>query len=230
MIKSRRGIIAALAVLCCCSQAEAGDATTAKLMADRPGSQGPEWILYEDLPEDGEIVSFNKVGDDGVEFQVCQSEDGDIGTVSQMQGGAVCETREGEEDTFYVLILGEQVDDDDEADDEAGGGIADALRKKRSKKNMANDGGGGMMPDFDWSEEEMIEISNAVNEAVNETDAWQRFLEEGPEAGGDKKGFWRDIDDQPTFDNYYEWLSYRMATRRCGGAAFKVKNYWRCGE
>ena len=116
MIKSCSGIVAALAVLCCCSQAEAGDAATAKLMADRPGSQGPEWILYEDLPEDGEIVSFNKVGDDGVECQVCQSEDGDIGTVSQTQGGAVCDTREGEEDTFYVLILGEQVDDDYEAD------------------------------------------------------------------------------------------------------------------
>ena len=32
-------------------------------MADRPESQGPEWVLYEDLPEDGEIVSFNQAGD-----------------------------------------------------------------------------------------------------------------------------------------------------------------------
>ncbi len=50
MIKSRCGIVAVLAFLCCCSQSEAGDGTSAKLMADRPGSQGPEWILYEELP------------------------------------------------------------------------------------------------------------------------------------------------------------------------------------
>ena len=46
MIKSCVGIVAALAVLCCCSQVEAGDGTSAKLMADRPEAQGPEWVLY----------------------------------------------------------------------------------------------------------------------------------------------------------------------------------------
>ena len=63
MIKSCSGIVAALAVLCCCSQAEAADGSSSKLMADRPGAQGPEWVLYEELPEDGEIVSFNQAGD-----------------------------------------------------------------------------------------------------------------------------------------------------------------------
>ena len=64
MIKSCSGIVDALAFLCCCSQAEAdGGNFQGKLMADRPGSQGPEWVLYEELPEDGEIVSFNQAGD-----------------------------------------------------------------------------------------------------------------------------------------------------------------------
>jgi hypothetical protein len=51
MIKSCSGIVAALAFLYCCSQAEAGDRNGVKLMADRPGAQGPEWVLYEDMPE-----------------------------------------------------------------------------------------------------------------------------------------------------------------------------------
>ena len=33
------------------------------------------------------------------------------------------------------------------------------------------------MPDFDWSEEEQVEIQEA-------TDAWQRYLDEGPETRG----------------------------------------------
>lgn len=36
------------------------------------------------------------------------------------------------------------------------------------------------MPDFDWSEEEQIEIQ----EALEATDAWQRYLDEGPETRG----------------------------------------------
>ena len=174
MRKSLSGIVAALAFLCCCSQAEARSELGTKLMADRPGSQGPEWILYEDLPEDGEIVSFNKVGDDGVEFQVCQSEDGDIGTVSQMQGGAVCDTREDAEDSFYVLYLGDQADDEDEADDEAVGGLAQKMQKK-----MRSRGGNLMFPDFDWTEDEQEEI----REALEDTGAWERFLEESEDDG-----------------------------------------------
>jgi len=36
------------------------------------------------------------------------------------------------------------------------------------------------VPDFDWSEEEQIEIQ----EALEATDAWQRYLDEGPETRG----------------------------------------------
>jgi hypothetical protein len=35
--------------------------------------------------------------------------------------------------------------------------------------------GGGMLPDFDWTEEEKKEMA----EALEATDAWQRFVEEG---------------------------------------------------
>ena len=79
MIKSRCGIVAALAFLCCCSQAEARTELGTKLMGDRPGAQGPEWVLYEELPEDGEIVSFNQAGDSEGAFEICQSEDGAVG-------------------------------------------------------------------------------------------------------------------------------------------------------
>jgi hypothetical protein len=36
------------------------------------------------------------------------------------------------------------------------------------------------VPDFDWSEEEQVEIQ----EALEATDAWQRYLDEGPETQG----------------------------------------------
>ena len=40
---------------------------------------------------------------------------------------------------------------------------------------MHSAGDGGMLPDFDWTEEEREEMS----EALGATDAWQRFVEEG---------------------------------------------------
>ena len=52
--------------------------------------------------------------------------------------------------------------------------IADALRKKQSKRVRERRGGGGMLPDFDWTEEEREEMA----EALEATDAWQRFVEE----------------------------------------------------
>ena len=131
--------------------------------------------MYEDLPEDAGFLSINSVADEDQPLLICQSEDGVIGTVSEGQGGAVCDTREGEEDTFYVLIMGPPVDEDYEDEEESGGGIADALRKKRSKKSMQSDGGGGILPAFDWTEEEKEEMA----EALEATDAWQRFVEEG---------------------------------------------------
>ena len=41
-----------------------------------------------------------------------------------------------------------------------------------------------MLPDFDWSDEEQVELSDAIREALEATDAWQRYLEEGPETQG----------------------------------------------
>ena len=175
MRKSLTGIIAAVVALGGWSESEAADGSSSKLMGDRGPGHSEKWVLYEDLPENAGLLSINSVADEDEPLLICQSEDGVIGTVSEGQGDAVCDTREGEEDTFYVLILGEPVDDDYEAEDEAGGGIADALRKKRSKKSMQSDGGGGILPAFDWTEDEREEI----REALEATDAWQRFVEEG---------------------------------------------------
>ena len=186
MLKSRCGIVAALAFLYCGSQSDAADGSSSKLMGDRGPGQLEDWVLYADLPEDAGLLSLNSVGDEGEPLLICQSEDGVIGTVSEGQGGAVCDTRDGEEDTFYVLIVGppvdedyEAVDDAYEAEEESGGGIADALRKKQSKRMRESHGGGGMLPDFDWTEEEKEEMM----EALEATDAWQRFLDEGEEDG-----------------------------------------------
>ena len=181
MIKSCSGIVAAVAFLCCCSQAEAGDGTSAKLMADRPGAQGPEWVLYEELPEDGEIVSFNQAGDGDGAFEICQSEDGAVGSIAEMQGGTVCDTKDGAKDSFYVLRVPDQDDQEDVEEDEGEtGGLALKLQKKVRDHHSEESVGTGMMPNFDWSEEEQIEIQ----EALEATDVWQRYLDEGPEKMG----------------------------------------------
>ena len=180
MIKSLSGIVAAVAFLCCCSQAEAGEDAggTVKLMGDRPGAQGPEWVLYEDLPEDVDIVSFNQAGDGDGAFEICQSEDGAVGSIAEMQGGTVCDTKDGAKDSFYVLRVPDQ--EDVEEDEGETGGLALKLQKKVRDHHSEESVGTGMMPDFDWSEEEQIEIQ----EALEATDAWQRYLDEGPETMG----------------------------------------------
>ena len=131
MIKSCSGIVAALAFLFCCSQAGARGALDTKLMADRPGAQGPEWVLYEDMPEEGEIVSFNQAGDGDGAFEICQSEDGAVGSVAEGQGGTVCDTKDGAKDSFYVLRVPDQ-DDQGGVDEDEGetGGLARKLQKK----------------------------------------------------------------------------------------------------
>ena len=188
MRKSLTGIIAAVVALGGWSESEAADGSSSKLMGDGGPGHSENWVLYEVLPENAALLSLNRVGVQGNpltagagSFLVCQSEDGVIGTVSEGQGGAVCDTRDGEEDTFYVLIMGPPVDEDyedvdeDYEDEEESGGIADALRKKQSKRMRESHGGGGMLPDFDWTEEEKEEMA----EALEATDAWQRFVEEG---------------------------------------------------
>jgi hypothetical protein len=157
-------------------------------MADRPGAQGPEWVLYEDMPEDGEIVSFNQAGDSDGAFEICQSEDGAVGKTEDTQGGIVCRTASGAKKSFYVLQLAEGADDG-----EAGG-----LAAKFHEKHGTGQPEMGVLPPFmlfDFTDEEKIEIG----EAMAETDAIQRMVEEC--AGADrpdtcgpkvKQGFLRD--------------------------------------
>ena len=182
MRKLLSGIIAAVVALGGWSESEAGEDAggSVKLWVGGPG-HSENWVLYEDLPEDAGLLSINSVADEDQPLLICQSEDGVVGTVSESHSGAVCDTRDGEEDTFYVLIMGPPVDenyedvDEDYEDEEESGGIADALRKKQSKRMRESHGGGGMLPDFDWTEEEKEEMA----EALEATDAWQRFVEEG---------------------------------------------------
>ena len=190
MIKSCSGIVAALAVLCCCSQAEGaqGGANLQTREAYRDaaaGAQGPEWVLYEDMPEDGEIVSFNQAGDGDGAFEICQSEEGTVGSIVEMQGGAVCETKDGAKESFYVLHLGDQDDQEAVEEDEGEtGGFAKKLQKKVRDHQSEKSVGTGMLPDFDWDEAEQEEMSDAIREALEATDAWQRYLDEGPETQG----------------------------------------------
>ena len=142
-------------------------------MADLPKSQGPEWVLYEELPEDGEIVSFDNAGDTEGAFEICQSEAGIVGALEESPYGAVCDTKDGAEESFYVLRVPDQDDQEDEEQESAGFVITMPVEDEESV-------GTGMMPDFDWSEQEQIEIQ----EALEATDAWQRYLDEGPETMG----------------------------------------------
>ena len=204
--------------MCCCSQAEARDATSAKLMGDRPGAQGPEWVLYEELPEDGEIVSFNQAGDSEGAFEICQSEDGAVGKIAEMQGGTVCDTKDGAKDSFYVLRVPDQKHQNDVDEDEGEtGGLAKKLQKKVRDHQSEESVGTGMLPDFDWNGDEMIEIQ----EALEATDAWQRFLDEGPELMGaendcglatyklwlgyapNSKGDWRGAEGSSVYQQYF---------------------------
>ena len=85
--------------------------------------------------------------------------------------------------SFYVLRVPDQDDQEDVEEDEGEtGGLALKLQKKVRNHQSEQSVETGMMPDFDWSEEEQIEIQ----EALEATDAWQRYLDEGPETmGGD---------------------------------------------
>ena len=172
MIKSCSGIVAALAVLFCCSQAEGaqGGANLQTREAYRDaaaGAQGPEWVLYEDMPEDGEIVSFNQAGDGDGAFEICQSEDGAVGTTEDTQGGLVCRTASGAKDSFYVLQLAEG------ADDGEAGGLAAKMQKKLGTE-QAEVGELPPLLTFEFTDEERKEIG----EVLAETDAIKRMTEE----------------------------------------------------
>ena len=109
------GIIAVVVALGGWSESEARDGSSSKLMGDRGPGHSEDWVLYEDLPEDAGLLSIKSIADEDEPLLICQSEDGVVGTVSESQGGAVCDTREGEGDTSYALILGTPVDDEDDA-------------------------------------------------------------------------------------------------------------------
>ena len=175
MIKSCSGIVAALAVLCCCSQAEGaqGGANLQTREAYRPGAhgaQGPEWVLYEDMPEDGEIVSFNQAGDGDGAFEICQSEDGAVGSTEETQGGLVCRTASGAEESFYVLRMPLAEGD---AHDVPRRGLAAKFHEKHGTEQPEV----GELPPlltFEFTDEERKEIG----EALAETDAIKRMTEE----------------------------------------------------
>jgi hypothetical protein len=161
-------------------------------MADRPGAQGPEWVLYEDRNEDLDIVSFNQAGDSDGTLIVCQSEDGAVGSTEETQGGLVCRTASGAEESFYVLQLAEGVEDDGEA-----GGLAAKFREKQESVEPGQIEFGDLPPymQFEFTEEESAEI----DEALDGTDAIQRMNEEcagadAPETCGPsmatKQGAW----------------------------------------
>ena len=97
-------------------------------MADRSRAQRLDWVSYEDLPEDGEIVSFNQAGDSEGSFEICQSEDGAVGTIAEMQGSVVCRTASGAKDSFYVLRVPDR--EDVEEDEGETGGLASKFHQK----------------------------------------------------------------------------------------------------
>ena len=70
--------------------------------------------------------------------------------------------------------------DEGEGDKGQARGLELKLQKKVTDHQYEVSVETGMMPDFDWSEEEQIEMQ----EALEATDAWQRYLEEGPKKKG----------------------------------------------
>jgi hypothetical protein len=86
---------------------------------------GPEWVLYEELPEDSEVVSFNRAGTESDSlFEICQTEMGVFGGVHEEDGRVVCRIPRYDqisadisivyrhvEHRFFVLQLAEGADD-----------------------------------------------------------------------------------------------------------------------
>ncbi len=138
--------------------------------------------MYEDIAEDGEIVSFDNAGDTEGAFEICQSEDGSVGSLEETPCSTVCNTKDGAQDSFYVLRLPDRDDEEveEQTESEAGEEGESAGFMLKLPVEAEERVGTGMMPDFDWNEEEQIEIQ----EALEATDAWQRYLDEGPETMG----------------------------------------------
>ena len=102
-----------------------------------------------------------------------------------MQVGTVCRTTDGAKDSFYVLRMPDQDDQEEvEEDERATNDLARKLQKKVRDHHSEESVGTGMLPDFDWDETEQEEMADAVREALEATDAWQRYLDEGPDTQG----------------------------------------------
>ena len=125
------------------------------------------------MPEDGEIVSFNQAGDSEGAFEICQSEDGAVGSIAQIQGGPVCDTKDGAKDSFYVLVDQQSSfsPTEDSSDEDAGINLSDRFTQGFH---------------YEFSDEDVDEMY----EALSTTNAWQNALEaeaSHPEHGIKKK-------------------------------------------
>ena len=81
-------------------------------------------------------------------FEICQSEDGAVGSIAEMQGGTVCDTKDGAKDSFYVLRVPDQ--EDVEEDEGEVGGLAKKLQKKVRDKISGDGLGSGFGSPGGW--------------------------------------------------------------------------------
>ena len=118
-------------------------------------------------------MSFNQAGDSGGAFEICQSENGSVGSLEETQGGVVWDTQEGAKESFYVLVDQQSSfsPSEDSNDEDAGIDLSDSITQ-------------GF--DYEFSDEDVDEMY----EALATTNAWQNTLEaeaSHPEHGIKKK-------------------------------------------
>ena len=73
------------------------------------------------------------------------------------------------------------------------GGLALKLHNELAKHNYEESvGGEGILPDFDWTKQEQSQLTAAIREGLEATDAWQRYLKDVPEDGRQGISRWSD--------------------------------------
>jgi len=187
VIKKRYGIVVAVVVAVC--MAGSANAKRGCAMVAVNGelhfaaqSQAPEWVLYDHLSDDGEIISFNKAGDDDEAFELCQSEGGDVGSVQHnTQGGAFCDTQKGAMDTFYVLhhyvprpygaVREREGDNEDLYVVDYFAPVSQGVVSEHLYYSVLAEV--GMLPDYDWTEQEKRELAASIRISLEGTGAWQ---------------------------------------------------------
>ena len=188
--KKRYGIVVAVVVALCL--AGSANANSSRCVAIVNGelhfaaqSQAPNWVLYGHLSDDGEIISFNKAGDDEEAFELCQSEDGDVGSLQHnTQGGAFCDTQKGAMDTFYVLqqyaprphgaVREREGDNEDLYVVDYFAPVSQGVVSEHLYYSVLAEV--RMLPDYDWTEQEKRELAASIRISLEGTGAWQRFL------------------------------------------------------